>query len=111
VTLKIRLMIHAPGLTPASVFEKLSIIQMVEVWIPMRDGRWLVLPRHTQPEADVQALREQIRMALPPQPAPRIKSSQLPTAAMNQPVLSQDPLRPRFPDRGHDSKRTKESAI
>jgi hypothetical protein len=88
VTLKNRLMIHAPGLTPASVFEKLSTIQMVEVWIPMLDGRWLVLPRHTQPEADVQALLEQIRMTLPAQPPPRIKSSQLPTAATNQPVLS-----------------------
>src|SRR4051795_10499306 len=31
VTLKNRLMIHAPGLTPLSVFEKLSTIQMVEV--------------------------------------------------------------------------------
>lgn len=50
VTLKNQLMIHAPGLTPAAVFEKLATIQMVEVWIPMRDGRWLVLLRHTQPE-------------------------------------------------------------
>src|SRR5271165_5825236 len=39
VTLKNQLMIHAPGLTPLSVFEKLSTIQMVEVWIPMLDGR------------------------------------------------------------------------
>jgi transposase len=111
VTLKNRLMIHAPGLTPASVFEKLSAIQMVEVWIPMLDGRWLVLPRHTQPEADVQALLEQILMTLPPQPPPRIKSSLLPCATTNQPVLSQGPLWPRLPDHGHDSKTTKESGI
>ena len=45
---------------------------MVEVWIPMLDGRWLVLPRHTQPEPDVQALLEQTRITLPPQPPPRI---------------------------------------
>jgi transposase len=77
VTLKNRLMIHAPGLTPAAVFEKLATIQMVEVWIPMLDGRWLVLPRHTQPEPDVQALLDQIRITLPSQPPPRIKSSQL----------------------------------
>jgi transposase len=50
VTLKNRLMIQAPGLTPAAVFEKLATIQMVEVWIPLLDGRWLVMPRHTQPE-------------------------------------------------------------
>jgi transposase len=77
VTLKNRLMIHAPGLTPAAVFEKLATIQMVEVWIPMLDGRWLVLPRHTQPEPDVQALLDQIRITLPSQPPPRIKASQL----------------------------------
>jgi len=100
VTLKNRLMIHAPGLTPASVFEKLSTIQMVEVWIPLLDGRWLVLPRHTQPEADVQALMEQIRITLPPQPPPRIKSSQLP------PVLSQPQSGARVRDRGHRNEET-----
>jgi hypothetical protein len=77
VTLKNRLLFHAPGLTPSSVFEKMTTIQMVEVWIPMLDGRWLVLPRHTQPEPDVQALLDQIRIPLPPQPPPRIKSAQL----------------------------------
>jgi transposase len=91
VTLKNRLLIHAPGLTPAAVLEKLATIQMVEVWIPMLDGRWLVLPRHTQPEPDVRALLDQIRISLPSQPPPRIKSSQLPTAATNQSVLSQEP--------------------
>jgi transposase len=44
VTLKNRLMMHAPALTPAAVFEKLATIQIVEVRIPMVDGRWLVLP-------------------------------------------------------------------
>jgi transposase len=77
VTLKNRLMMHAPGLTPAAVFEKLATIQMVEVWIPMLDGRWLVLPRHTQPEKDVQAVLDHIRIALPSQPPPRIKASQV----------------------------------
>ena len=105
VTLKNRLLIHAPGLTPLSVFEKLSTIQMVEVWIPMVDGRWLVLPRHTQPDADVRALLEQIRITLPPQPPPRIKSTQLPTVVVNQPVGPQEPLR------GHDSDSRKGSAV
>jgi transposase len=79
VTLKNRLMMHAPGLTPAAVFEKLATIQMVEVWIPMMDGRWLVMPRHTHPEPDVQALLNQIRITLPAQPPPRIKASQIPS--------------------------------
>ena len=77
VTLKNRLMIHASGLTPAAVFEKLATIQMVEVWIPMLDGRWLVLPRHTQPEKDVQAVLNQCQITLPCQPPPRIKASQI----------------------------------
>jgi len=91
VTLKNRLMIHAPGLTPAAVFEKLATIQMVEVWIPMLDGRWLVLPRHTQPEKDVQAVLDHIHITLPSQPPPRIKASQIaeltPSEAADQPSL------------------------
>jgi hypothetical protein len=75
VTLKHRLLIHAPGLTPSAVLEKLATIQMVEVWIPMMDGRWLVLPRHTQPEKDVQAVLEQLQISLPGQPPPRVKGS------------------------------------
>jgi transposase len=75
VTLKNRLMIHASGLTPASVLEKMATIQMVEVWIPMLDGRWLMLPRYTQPEKDVQAMLNKLDITLPCQPPPRIKSS------------------------------------
>jgi transposase len=77
VTLKNRVMMYAPGLTPAAVFEKLATIQMVEVWIPMLDGRWLVLPRHTQPEKDVQTVLDHIRITLPSQPPPRIKAAQV----------------------------------
>jgi transposase len=78
VTLKNRAMIHAPGLTPASIMEKLAAIQMVEVWIPMVDGRWIVLPRHTQPDKNVQAMLDQLPITLPSQPPPRIKASQIP---------------------------------
>src|SRR5580693_4025872 len=76
VTLKNRAMIHAPGLTPAAVLEKLATIQMVEVWIPTLDGRWLVLPRYTQPEKDVQAMLDHLQITLPSQPPPRIKAPQ-----------------------------------
>ena len=91
VTLKNRLMIHAPGLTPAAVLEKLATIQMVEVWIPMLDGRWLILPRHTQPEKDVQAVLEHLHLTLPSQPPPRIKASQVPPLASN-PIAAQPAL-------------------
>lgn len=86
VTLKNRLRIHAPGLTPTAVLEKLATIQMVEVWIPMVDGRWLVLPRHTQPENDVQAMLDHLHMALPSQPPPRVKAAQVPLLPENQPA-------------------------
>ena len=76
VTLKNRLMIHAPGLTPTAVFEKLATIQMVEVWIPMLDGRWLIMPRHTQPDKDVQAVLDHLQINMPSQPPPRIRASQ-----------------------------------
>ena len=39
--------------------------------------RWLAMPRHTQPEPDVQALLNQIRITLPSQPPLRIKASQV----------------------------------
>lgn len=70
-------MIHAPELTPAAAFEKLATIQTVEVWTPTVDGRWLVLPGHTQPEKDVQALLNQMQITLPSQPPPRIKTSHI----------------------------------
>jgi transposase len=78
VTLKNRLQIHAPGLTPTAVLEKLATIQMIDVWIPTRDGRWLILPRYTQPAKDLQALMQQIQLTLPSQPPPRITTSPLP---------------------------------
>ena len=71
----------------------------------MLDGRWPVLPRHTQPEAYDQTLMEQIRITSHLSSRPRIKSSQLPRR------LSQQPSRSRFPDRGYDSSRTEEPAV
>ncbi|MGH9720383.1 MAG: hypothetical protein ACRD8O_09235 [Bryobacteraceae bacterium] len=53
VTLKNRLQIHAPGLTPTAVLEKLATVQMIDVWIPTRDGRWLIPQRYTQPSKEL----------------------------------------------------------
>ena len=86
VTLRNRLLIHAPGLTSAAVLEKLATIQMVEVWIPLVDGRWLVLPRHTQPDKEVQAVLDHLHLALPSQPPPRITPSQVPLVPQNVPA-------------------------
>jgi transposase len=72
VTLKHRLLVHAPGLTPTAVLEKLAGIQMIDVWIPTVDGRWLNLPRYTQPEADTKLVLKKLNLELPTQPPPRI---------------------------------------
>ena len=72
VTLKHRLLVHAPGLTPTAVLEKLAGIQMIDVWIPTVDGRWLNLPRYTQPEADSKLVLKKLNLGLPAQPPPRI---------------------------------------
>ena len=45
VTLRHRLRVHAPGLTPRAVLEKLAGIQMLDVTFPTTDGRRLVMPR------------------------------------------------------------------
>ena len=74
VTLKNRLQALAPGLTPRAVLEKLATIQMLEVWLPTTDGRWLVMPRFTQPEADQVILLHKLKLVLPQQPPPRIKA-------------------------------------
>lgn len=74
ITLKNRLQVLAPGLTPKAVLEKLATIQMLDVWLPTTDGRWLVMPRFTQPEADQAILLHKLRLELPQQPPPRIKA-------------------------------------
>jgi transposase len=77
VSLRMRLKRLAPGLTPRQVLASLSAIQMVEVQVPTTDGRTLVLPRHTEPEAQQQLLLETLKLELPPQPPPRIRSGQI----------------------------------
>jgi transposase len=72
ITLKQRLLLHAPGLTPTAVLEKLAEIEMIDVWIPTVDQRWLILPRYTQPSSDTKLLIEKLRLELPSQPAPRL---------------------------------------
>jgi len=72
VTLKHRLWLHARGLTPTAVLEKLAEIKMIDVWIPTVDQRWLILPRYTQPSPNTKLLIEKLRLELPNQPPPRL---------------------------------------
>ncbi len=84
VTLKQRLQALAPGLTPRAVLEKLATIQMLDVCFPTTDGRWLVMPRYTQPEPEQQLLLHRLKLSLPPQPPPRLKaqSTEFPAEAL-----------------------------
>jgi transposase len=72
VTLRHRLRMHAPGLTPRAVLEKLAGIQMLDVSFPTTDGRRLVMPRYTEPDPEQTLLLHHLSLVLPPQPPPRI---------------------------------------
>ncbi len=52
----------APGLTPRSVLEKFAAVQMIDVHLPATDGRHVILPRYTQPEHELQALLNQLKL-------------------------------------------------
>jgi hypothetical protein len=80
VTLGFRLKSLAPGLTTRSVLEKFSAVQMIDVHVPTTDGRELILTRYTQPEPELKLLLEKLRIALPPQPPPKITSAQASSA-------------------------------
>ena len=77
VTLRQRLRAHAPGLTPRAVLETLAGILMLDVRVPLADGRELVMARYTQPEAEHRLVLEKLGWALPPQPPPRIRRVQV----------------------------------
>lgn len=78
VTLRKRLEAHAPGLTPREVLQSLSGILMLDVHVPLVDGRELVMPRYTQPEAEHRLVLEKLGWDLPPQPPPRIRRPSFP---------------------------------
>jgi transposase len=81
VTLKHRLQAYAPGLTPRAVLEKLATIQMLDVSFPTTDGRRLVMPRYTEPDAEQALVLHHLKLILPPQPPPRISVGSVPASS------------------------------
>jgi hypothetical protein len=75
-TLRRRLRDLAPGLTSRAVLDAFRTIQMVDVHLPTTDGREVVLSRHTDPDAAVSLLLQQLRLTLPGQPSPRLVGPQ-----------------------------------
>jgi len=76
VTLGRQLKALAPGLTARNALEKFAAVQMVDVRIPTTDGRELLLTRYTQPEQELELFLEQLKLALPAQPPPKISAAQ-----------------------------------
>jgi transposase len=74
-TLRHKLRLKAPGLTPRSILEQLSAIQMLDVHFPTTDGRTLIFERYTAPNKTQKLLLAQLGLELPPQAPPRITSA------------------------------------
>jgi transposase len=71
-TLRHKLRLKAPGLTPRSVFEQLCAMQMLDVHFPTTDGRTLIFERYTMPDKVQKLLLAQLDLELPPQTPPRL---------------------------------------
>ena len=78
ITLQRRLHALAPGLSARSAIDKFAAVQIIDVHVPTTDGRELVLTRYTQPEPELQLLINQLKFQVPPQPPPRITTSDPP---------------------------------
>ena len=63
----------ATGLSSRSVLERLSEIQMLDVSIPVTDGREIQMKRYTKPEKVHHLLLDQLGFTLPSQPPPEIR--------------------------------------
>jgi transposase len=77
VSLARRLHALAPGLTPRSVIEKFSAVQMIDLHVPTTDGRELLLTRYTEPEPELALLLDKLKFVLPAQPEPKISAAQI----------------------------------
>lgn len=77
VTLRMKLRPAAPGWTPREVLKSLAAIKLVDVHIPTTDGRELVMPRYTEPEAEHRIILEKLNLELPKQPPPRIHGGEV----------------------------------
>ncbi|MFZ0422434.1 MAG: IS1634 family transposase [Xanthobacteraceae bacterium] len=68
----------APGLTARTALAKFAAVQMIDVHLPTTDGREIILTRYTEPEPELRLLVDRMKLALPPQPPPKIAARALP---------------------------------
>jgi transposase len=76
-TLRHKLRLKAPGLTPRSLLEQLCAIPMLDVHFPTTDGRTLIFSRYTTPNKTQKLLLAQLGLELPQQSPPRITSAKI----------------------------------
>jgi len=76
-TLKAMARVHAPGLTPRQIVEKMRTIKMIDVKMPTTDGRTVTLPRYVEPREDVALVLMKLGLTLPKQPPPKISAPRL----------------------------------
>jgi hypothetical protein len=79
ITLTRGLRALAPGPTARRALEKFAAVQMIDVHLPITDGREILLTRYTHPEPELQLLIDRLKLRLPLQSPPRITA-----AAINQ---------------------------
>lgn len=72
VTLRRRLHDLAPGLTPRAVLEKFSAVQMIDIHLPTKDNRTVIMSRYTKPESDLLLLMKKLQLSFPDQPPPKL---------------------------------------
>ena len=75
VALRGKLRVLAGGLTPRAALDKFASMQMIDVHLPVGETDELVMPRYTQPDKDLALLLTRMRLQLPSQPPPKIRSS------------------------------------
>jgi hypothetical protein len=68
IALQVTLARRLHGLTPRSVLEKFAAVQMINVHLPITDGRELLLTRYTAPEPELSLLLKKLKLELPAQP-------------------------------------------
>jgi hypothetical protein len=75
VTLGQRLRALAPGLTARAPLQSFASVQMIDVHLPITDGRELILTRHTEPEPALRLLLVKLNLQFPAQPPPRLAAA------------------------------------
>jgi len=63
---------------------------MLDLWLPTTDGRWLVVPRYSEPEAEQVILLHKLKLRLPLQPPPRIQAPTSNSIRRGAPVCGAD---------------------